>query len=923
MNTKTLYSMPNTALTALFAIAVLLVPALNSSGTVSAQKGERQEVSTEVATPEMIGRALDLKSASGFSAFAENGISDNGASIVKGNVGVARQGGLVKGLNGGNVKGLIQDSSADTLRAQKDYSTSFSAIDQLPCTEVAGGDLGGRRFTPGVYCLSSAALAGEMVLDAEGNANGVFIFKVAGTLRTGKGSSISLVNKAQAPSVFFVADDAAVIGEGSSFKGNLFARNTISINDGATVEGRALSLKGDLELSGNVLGPQAPGVLEICKAIDNSAGTGLGNRVFRFRVAGQIVEVAAGQCSGQISVEAGPITIEELLTGRISLANNGGDSGQTFDGNFQLTSVIALNNAGQSGTSTLGAVNLPLRIANVNVVAGTTADQLRLQFTNRFAIIGVVEVCKDPLDSGVNGNFNFTIDGVTQGNGQPGANVLFSVPTGQCSGPIAVTVPTGATTTNPRSGTTVVREQARPGFIFTSATALPAATTSPDNFANRLQTFDVFANGGGSATITVVAGSDGGSTTAGATSNQTVVFFNNRTAPGQLKVCKIAGPGVPELSGFNFAIRGVAPNAPVAADTPFVQGTNPTPQNGITPGAPATGTTSPNINNGTNRTGSVPQGGTAMDQNLQVSAGPAGSAGSTNGFCQLAAGTFVVDTPVRINELGFTTGATTGTFSTTGSGAGSVVNAGGGATGVQGTVRLTRVTSSTGIISFVTTTQSATVTTAQNNSIDQSQLITPFGPGTGPMAGTFATNANGTTGTPTFVPANTTGVLVPIRRGITEVEFVNVAFSPVLAMKICKVAGAGVPLNSAFTFSVVRDTVGGLLPVNNSTVTVNAGPLGVNPGDQNGFCEFVPGAFNFNSMVTVTETTTTIPGTTTGTIVAPNGITSPTGGVISNVSARSGVISNLGTGVNEIQFVNMVGTAQGPAKNKKRARLVQ
>src|SRR4028119_2030191 len=56
----------------------------------------------------------------------------------------------------------------------------ISALNQLPCHEVADAELGGRTFEAGVYCLSSARLAGEMTLS--GDENAIFIFNVAGSL---------------------------------------------------------------------------------------------------------------------------------------------------------------------------------------------------------------------------------------------------------------------------------------------------------------------------------------------------------------------------------------------------------------------------------------------------------------------------------------------------------------------------------------------------------------------------------------------------------------------------------------------------------------------------------------------------------------------------------------------------------------------
>ncbi len=905
MNTKTLYFMTRAAFIAVFAIALILVPAFNSTGTVSAQR-EKQEI----ATPEMIGQALNLKSAAGYTVFAEDGIVDTGNSLIRGNVGVARPTAEIKGVNGGNVKGLIEEANSDSLRVQKDAGDSFAIINQLPCTDVSDKNLGGRTFGPGVYCLSSASLAGEMILDAQGDNSATFIFRIAGSLNTEKGSSVALTNGAQSADVFFVAGDAATIGEDSSFKGNLLTRGSIAVEAGANVEGRAFSVKGDVALNGGILAPQVPGTLEICKAVDTTNGTGLERRVFRFSVPGAtnpltgvatpIVEVPVGQCSGQLSIEAGQVTITELLDGRTL------DSG-TFNDNFQLIRVRQETNLGQPGTTALVSANLPLRQAVVNIVASTspagqTSDQTRITFTNAFAITGVVEICKDALDSGVTGFFNFTIDGLRPGDstvsggstvaGTPNLQV-FQVPTGFCSGPITVLVPSNngagtATTpaaTTPRSGTVTVNELLRTGFICTSATTANGTAGAP-NFTNRFINFNIFGSSGVTRTTSGTANAansgapNAGTANAcnatafvveGGTALQTTFFFNNRTAPAQLKICKIAGPGITELTPFNFSVRGTEPLAPVTADTPFNQGTNPLPPNGMTPvNGTLRGTPPPNgTGTGTNP-GAVPQGGTITTRNVQVNAGNVNSP-----ICALVPGFFVVDTPATITEV-----------------IDSQVQVAG--TGVLGDARVSRVTSSTGIVNPT----APSVNPISFNGQFLAQPNVPF----------FPLASNGTNN------GSTTAFTIPIRRGVNEVEFVDIAFSPV-ALKICKVAGTGVAVGTNFTFTLTADTAGGLMAPFTSTFTVPAGPA-----SSGGFCAFAPGpfsgnfngttnggsinntsSFNFNSNVTVTEAA--MPG------VVTSSITSPTGGVAANLTNRSGQITNMINGVNELQFVNSAAPA--------------
>jgi hypothetical protein len=781
----------------------------------------------------MISFALNLKSVSDVAVYSENGVAGKGGST------------LTNGYRAGGGNDVNR----------KDLSDAFSAINQLPCKEVA--DLSG-TFTAGVYCLASGDLSSRLVMDAQGNPNAVFVFRIAGGLNAKSGASIGLENDAQAGSVFFVANDTAVIGDGVDFKGNVFARNSIGVGSDTTVDGRVMSVKGEVTLGGGaLLGPQQTGVLEICKEIDitpvpgtTTPTTGLENRLFRFSVAGIIAEVPVGQCSGPLVVPTGPQTITELQTGRTL-------SGGTFNGNFQLTKVRQLG-ISKFQPVALSGFNLPNFTANVVVREGGIANQIRIEFTNRFAIVAIVEICKEGLDSGVTGFFNFTINELRLGNTTlnpvrgrviPPQLMPFTVPVGQCTGPIAVVAAsssTGAAAGPPRNGQVTINELPRlvngvPAFLCTNVFTAPG-TAVP---VNRLIGFNILADGGCNATVTVVAGTDGGITAAGGTFVQTTAFFNNRTAPAALKICKIAGPGITVGSTFSFDVTGTMPLAPLAAPTAVPVGGG-TPMTG---GAGAAG--------GTAQAGATLQGGTVTTKTVSVAARVV----ENGGFCNDVLGLFVVGTGATITE-----------------------NV---ATANVGEVRVSRITSSSGITAPVTRAPGA-----------------PFFPLTG--------------GVNTGSAASRT-VTIPVTREVAEVEFVNIAFLPV-PLKVCKIAGTGVTVGTPFIFTVTADTAGGLLAPFSTTVTIFAGPAApVGSMQQNGFCDFVSGpfggtfgngsaqinglnTFNFNSTVSIQETGFG------STIISAGGITSPTGGVVANVTTRTATIVNLINGINEVHFVNRAGT---------------
>ncbi len=193
-----------------------------------------------------------------------------------------------------------------------------------------------------------------------------------------------------------------------------------------------------------------------------------------------------------------------------------------------------------------------------------------------------------------------------------------------------------------------------------------------------------------------------------------------------------------------------------------------------------------------------------------------------------------------------------------------------------------------------------TLTTAQINAI-----VAQFG-GTAAVDGLTAaqlTAALNTSARGVNVVGTTQGVTVTARTEVVVVTFNNFNFQP-SALKICKIAGAGVAVGTPFTFTVTGSTQGGILATSNQTVTVLAGPA-----SQGGFCTPVSGpfagtviggfgSFDVGSNITITETQTA------GFVVAPGGITS-------NVGFQTGTTPNLTTGTANITITNGTGTTTG------------
>jgi hypothetical protein len=98
---------------------------------------------------------------------------------------------------------------------------------------------GDNYFVPGVYqSLTSILITGDLTLDAQGNANAVFIFQSSSTVGTAAGARILLINGARASNVFWQAASSATLGTATVWQGNILAAASITMVTGATSCGR-------------------------------------------------------------------------------------------------------------------------------------------------------------------------------------------------------------------------------------------------------------------------------------------------------------------------------------------------------------------------------------------------------------------------------------------------------------------------------------------------------------------------------------------------------------------------------------------------------------------------------------------------------------------------------------------------------------
>lgn len=211
-----------------------------------------------------------LGAAGSFGAFAGTTITNSGPTIVNGNLGVspgtatAITGfGPSPGVGGPGIVNGTQRTDPDPAAAQAraDINTAYDdAKDRSLCfVTIADGELGGTTLTPGLYrsgVSSFAITAADLTLDAQGDSEAVFIIQTSSsTLTIANGRQVILAGGAKANNVFWSVGTQATIGTTARVKGTILAGTSISLDTGATLEGRALANAAVTLLSNTITVP--------------------------------------------------------------------------------------------------------------------------------------------------------------------------------------------------------------------------------------------------------------------------------------------------------------------------------------------------------------------------------------------------------------------------------------------------------------------------------------------------------------------------------------------------------------------------------------------------------------------------------------------------------------------------------------------
>ncbi|MFC8801186.1 ice-binding family protein [Promicromonospora sp. NPDC057138] len=183
-----------------------------------------------------------LEAAQSYSVLAATAVVNTGTTSVSGDLGVS-PGNAITGIDPMAVGGDIHADDEHAAAAQAALADAHGNLAARPADAELVGDLGGRTLLPGVYHSTAAmAVTGTLVLDAQGDADAVFVLQSSAAFNTAAASRVDLIDGAQASNVFWVVAGAAGTGANSFLSGTILAQGAITLGASTELIGRALSL---------------------------------------------------------------------------------------------------------------------------------------------------------------------------------------------------------------------------------------------------------------------------------------------------------------------------------------------------------------------------------------------------------------------------------------------------------------------------------------------------------------------------------------------------------------------------------------------------------------------------------------------------------------------------------------------------------
>ena len=217
--------------------------------------------------------AVNLGTAGNFVILAKTGISTTGVTAITGDIGISpAAASFITGF------GLIADAtnvfSTSSLITGKIYASNYAtptpsnmttAISDMQTaytdaagrtlpdsTELGAGDITGKTIPHGLYKWGTGVLISAGGVTISGSPTDIWIFQIANDLTVANGAIVTLSGGAKAANIYWQVAGQVVIGTTVQMQGNILSHTLISLNTGATLNGRALA-QSAVTLIGNTV----------------------------------------------------------------------------------------------------------------------------------------------------------------------------------------------------------------------------------------------------------------------------------------------------------------------------------------------------------------------------------------------------------------------------------------------------------------------------------------------------------------------------------------------------------------------------------------------------------------------------------------------------------------------------------------------
>ena len=252
----------------------------------------------------VISGPINLGSAANYGALAGSTVTNIGGTDISGLVGVY-PGSDITGFPPGISAGE-QAATTTEAAAQSDLTIAYGVASSLTPTATGLADLVGQTLVAGVYQGDVLSLSGDVILDAQGDTDAVWVFQASSALDIGSASRVLLTNGASSCNVFWRVGSSATIETSAEFVGTVLADQAIFARTGASIEGRLLARIAEVTLQNNLItvptGCSSAGVVSSSPVVTsgNPTAASLG-RSYSFSVA------ATGAPAATFTIDSGAL----------------------------------------------------------------------------------------------------------------------------------------------------------------------------------------------------------------------------------------------------------------------------------------------------------------------------------------------------------------------------------------------------------------------------------------------------------------------------------------------------------------------------------------------------------------------------------------------------------------------------------------